>query len=82
MKAVDLAPPQVVRKIGAWIQEVETKGIEETRKRPGFHDEPFKGPRAGQRSVRLSRAYRLIYAEYRGDALVILRVLEVTRHAY
>ena len=28
---------------------------------PGYHDEPLKGHRAGQRSIRLSRAYRAIY---------------------
>ncbi|STX29298.1 Uncharacterised protein [Legionella beliardensis] len=27
----------------------------ETRKSPGWHDEPLKGERAGQRSIRLNK---------------------------
>ena len=41
-----------------WAEKVEEKGIEEVRKIPGFHDEPLKGIRKGQRSIRLSNSYR------------------------
>jgi len=37
-----------------WIELVETLGLLVIRKRSGFHDEPLKGDRKGQRSVRLS----------------------------
>ncbi len=36
-------------------------GLSEVRKVPGYHDEPLKGQRKGQRSIRLSRSYRAIY---------------------
>jgi len=41
-----------------WVAAVELDGVEEVRKAPGYHDEPLKGSRAGQRSIRLSRSYR------------------------
>jgi len=44
----------------AWIEAVEEDGLEATRRVPGFHDEPLKGPRRGQRSIRLSRQWRAI----------------------
>ena len=50
------------------------------RKVPGYHDEPLRGKRAGQRSVRLSRSYRAIYMEEMDKVLV--KVLEVNKHEY
>jgi proteic killer suppression protein len=46
---------------------VEEQGIEEAREIPGYHDEPLRGEREGQRSVRLSRAYRAIYIEFQEE---------------
>lgn len=63
-----------------WIELVESLGLREVRKRPGFHDEPLKGHRKGQRSVRLNQAYRLIYREIRSEVEVLL--IEVTKHEY
>jgi len=51
------------------------------RKIPGYHDEPLKGDRAGQRSIRLSRAYRAIY-EIRKDVAQLVSVEEVSKHDY
>lgn len=48
---------------------------------PGYHDEPLKGRRAGQRSIRLSRAYRAIY-EIRVDDVTFVSVEEVNKHDY
>jgi proteic killer suppression protein len=48
---------------------------------PGYHDEPLKGDRAGQRSIRLSRAYRAIY-EIKEDTVKFLSVEEVNKHKY
>jgi len=48
-----------------WIFQVESIGINEVRKILGYHDEPLKGDRQGQRSVRLSRSYRAFYVEYK-----------------
>lgn len=64
-----------------WAFAVETYGLEEIRKVPGYHDEPLKGKRAGQRSIRLSRAYRAIYVIVR-DAIEFVSVEEVHKHDY
>jgi proteic killer suppression protein len=47
----------------------------------GYHDEPLKGSRAGQRSIRLSRAYRAIY-EMKKDTVEFVSVEEVSKHEY
>ncbi len=51
----------IVRKLHAWVDDVAHLGLREARKISGYHDEPLKGKRLGQRSVRLSKGYRLIY---------------------
>lgn len=45
-------------------------------------DELLKGSRHGQRSVRLSRSYRVIYTEDRTGIVNIIEVLEVNKHDY
>ena len=65
-----------------WVGQVEKVGLEETRKRPGVHDEPLKGDREGQRSVRLNRAYRAIYRIVESGVLKLVRVEEVNKHDY
>jgi proteic killer suppression protein len=64
------------------VDTVETEGLAEARKVPGYHDEPLHGEREGERAIRLSRSYRAIYVERRrgGDTVVMVR--EVTKHAY
>lgn len=75
-------PAYIVRKLLAWVESVERDGLEEVRKIPGFHDEPLQGDRRGQRSIRLSIAYRAIY-EIRKDGLVeFASVEEVSKHDY
>jgi len=75
-------PLHIVRKFQGWVNDVECSGLSETRKIPGYHDEPLKGKRAGQRSVRLSKAYRAIYAIDQQGKIEILKVLEVNKHDY
>lgn len=36
-------PVHIVRKLQAWVDDVEYHGLTEVRKIPGFHDEPLKG---------------------------------------
>ena len=57
-------------------------GMLEARKLSGFHDEPLKGKRRGQRSIRLNRAYRAIYMEAASEDIIIVEVIEVTKHEY
>lgn len=57
-------------------------GLKESRKFKGFHDEPLHGGRKDQRSVRLSKGYRVIYREIDGLRYEIIEVLEVNKHDY
>ncbi len=81
-KQLERVPRVILRKFRLWVALVEESGIREVRKRPGFHDEPLQGERAGQRSVRLNRAYRAIYIESQAGAVELLEVIEVHKHDY
>ncbi len=69
-----------------WKVTVDQFGLLEARKSKGYHDEPLKGQRIGQRigqrSIRLNRAYRLIYNEFNDGEIVVVGVLEVNKHEY
>lgn len=60
-KQLRTLPAYIILKLQTWIDVVKHKGLAEVRKIPGFHDEPLKGKRQGQRSIRLNKAYRAIY---------------------
>ncbi len=79
-KDLDAVPENIRVKTVVWIYFVENLGLREVRKRPGYHDEPLHGERNGQRSVRLNRAWRLIYREVEGHIQILL--LEVMKHDY
>ena len=53
-------PNHIVSKFQLWVDLIEQEGLRESRKIKLFHDEPLKGGRKGQRSVRLNKAYRAI----------------------
>jgi proteic killer suppression protein len=74
-------PEHIARNLKYWIEAVETDGIEEVRKVPGYHDEPLHGQRFGQRSIRLSRYYRAIY-EIKSVEVEFVSVEEVSKHQY
>jgi toxin HigB-1 len=65
-----------------WVERIEKIGIQDTRTIRGYHDEPLKGDRKGQRSVRLNRAYRAIYMQRSLGDIKILEVLEINKHNY
>ena len=75
-------PKPVVRKLLTWVQAVEADGLPEVRKIQGYHDEPLKGRREGQRSIRLNRQWRAFYETRDGGELVLVEVQEVTAHDY
>ena len=75
-------PLAIVFKLQAWIDGVRIHGVREMRKRPGFHDEPLKAHRKGQRSIRLNKAYRAIYNIDRKNHLHFIDVIEVNKHDY
>ena len=73
-------PLHIKRKLYDWIKSIDEVGIFETRNQRGFRDEHLKGKRSGQRSIRLSRAYRVIYELDELEKTVV--VLEVNKHEY
>ncbi len=75
-------PIQIVKKLQFWACRVEMIGLEETRKIKSFHDEPLKGKRVGQRSIRLSKSYRAIYQIDEIEHVVLVIVVEVNKHDY
>lgn len=81
-KQLRRVPLHVARKLFAWVESVEHDGLEEVRKVPGFHDEALQGDRRGQRSIRLSLAYRAIYQVMREGGVELASVEEVTKHDY
>lgn len=75
-------PLHIVDKLYAWARAVNLKGLHKVREIPGYHDEPLKGDRQGQRSIRLSLAYRAIYFESGNGEVNLVVVEEVTKHEY
>ena len=82
MKQLRKVPPHVVVKLMAWVEAVETTGLENVRKIPGFHDEPLKGQRSGERSIRLSKAHRAIYRVTVDGLRELVEIQEVNKHVY
>lgn len=73
---------QVAKKLRLWVAAVEAFGLEHVRKVPGYHDEPLKAARRGQRSIRLNQAYRAIYAIKKDGTIQFASVEEVHKHRY
>ncbi len=81
-KDIKKIPTHIADKLDEWIEAVETDGIQEVRKIPGYHDEPLKGNRQGQRSIRLSLSYRMIYEMNKKGVVEFVSVEEVNKHDY
>jgi len=79
-KQLARVPDFIRKKVVFWVFLVETNGLAEVMKSAGFHDEPLKGERKGQRSVRMNKAYRLIYHVIHDR--VHIELLEVNKHDY
>ncbi len=79
-KQLRKVPKRIKEALLHWVEAVGLMGVREVRKHPGYHDEPLKGERIGQRSIRLSRSYRAIYIE-RIEGVELL-VIEVNKHEY
>ena len=81
-KQLKNTPRHIVENLAAWVDDVETRGLEEARKVPGYHDEPLHGERQRQRSIRLSRSYRAIYTLRSKGVIRFVSIEEITKHAY
>ena len=75
-------PQHIKIKLAAWIDDVGDSGLREARKISGYHDEPLKGSREGQRSIRLSKQYRAIYVAQERQKTVFVEIVEVNKHEY
>ncbi|WP_413294805.1 type II toxin-antitoxin system RelE family toxin [Bdellovibrio sp. HCB185ZH] len=60
-KQLKRVPKYIQDKVELWIWTIEDAGLRIIQRAPGLHDEPLQGKRWGQRSIRLNKAYRLIY---------------------
>ena len=81
-KQLKKLPKNIVAAYFSWVKTVEIDGLRKTRALPGYHDEPLKGDRKGQRSVRLNKAYRVIYEETDSGNIILIGVQEVNKHEY
>lgn len=81
-KQLKKVPNHIVRKFVQWSKDVMLQGLEEVRKIPGYHDEPLLGKRKGERSIRLSKAYRAIYILKKDGSVEFVYIEEVNKHEY
>lgn len=85
-KQLKKVPHYIQVKLYDWAMAVETDGLYQVRLTKGYHDEPLKGHRWGQRSIRLSKSYRAIYTvedQLDEDPIVTIIFLEeVHKHDY
>ena len=79
-KDLQKLPDFIIEKLKIWAKSVNSLGIAKVRESKGFHDEPLKGSRQGQRSIRLNKAYRAIYIVEK--KLIKIIVIEVNKHEY
>lgn len=82
LKDLKRTPLYLQQKFRAWLMAVTKAGLEETRKRPGWHDEPLLGDRKGQRSIRLNKQWRAIYIIKSNGTIEFIEVMEVMPHEY
>ena len=75
-------PSYILKKLRLWVMDVEKLGLNEVQKIPGYHDEPLKGTRQGQRSIRLNIAYRAIYSIRENGKIEFILIEEVNKHEY
>lgn len=82
LKELNKSPIHIQEKFRAWLVSVNKAGLMETRKRPGWHDEPLYGDRKGQRSIRLNKQWRAIYIIREDGKIEFVEIVEVTPHDY
>lgn len=82
LKQIRRIPEHIQMALRAWATTIVREGIRSMRRIPGYHDEPLKGDRLGQRSSRLSRGYRVIYEETESGEVTVITVQEVSKHDY
>jgi toxin HigB-1 len=72
----------IAKKLRLWVRSVETVGLEETHKRPGYHDEPFAGQLAALRSIRLNKAHPAYCRIDAAGSVEFVQVTHLDKHKY
>jgi proteic killer suppression protein len=80
-KTLKKLPRHIVENFRAWVRIIKLESLEGARLIKGYHDEPLKGKRVGQRSIRLSKSYRAIYTVKEGKVQIAI-VEEINKHEY
>ncbi len=80
MDLIDL-PIEIQESFKVWVEAGEEDGLAIANQSPGYNAEHLKGSRKGQRSIRLNKAYRVIYEVENGN-IQIVKVIEVNMHKY
>lgn len=81
-KQLKKTPKEIIVRLMKWIYTIEEFGLNEARKVKGYHDEPLKGVRQGQRSVLLGIKWRVIYTQSQTGEIHIVMIEEITLHDY
>ena len=79
-KQIAKLPHYIQEKVYTWRKAILFSGLAAVRLNSGYHDEPLKGIRKGQRSVRMNKAYRLIYVVI--NDRIHIELIEVNKHEY
>lgn len=74
-------PMYVAVNLHKWVDDIEERGLKEVRKVKSYHDEPVKGEGKGQRSIRLTKAYRAFYRIVK-EGNEVIEIQEVNKHEY
>jgi proteic killer suppression protein len=80
-KQLKKLPAHIVVSFQNWVEDVESRGLEEVRRTPGYHDEPLSGQLRGFRSIRLSRSYRAYYSVKSG-VVQFVKFERIDKHEY
>lgn len=75
-------PKDIIKRLQRWAMYVESTGLTETRKIPGFRDELLKGKWKGHRSARLGHKWRVIYKHNKNGKINIIKIKKVVPHEY
>jgi toxin HigB-1 len=81
-KDLKKVPLAIALKLQIWVEAVGHRGLREISKIPGYHNEPLKGKRKGQHSIRLNIAYRAIYRINKAGKINFVEIHEVNKHEY
>jgi proteic killer suppression protein len=77
-------PDHILTNLNAWAESVEADSLEQTRKIPGYHDEPCRGDlgKMGWRSIRLAKGWRGYYTVKSDGRVEFVQVERVDKHEY